>query len=78
MESTNGQYDGCCRVPYILQLLREGLGLQESQIEIGRGNEGWSLGAALSEGSKALSASSEPLVTAQRIGGELFVCYPIS
>ncbi|DBB01407.1 hypothetical protein WJX77_012567 [Trebouxia sp. C0004] len=43
----------CFRVPYITQLLREGLGLPESQISIGSGKEGWTLGAALAEGSKA-------------------------
>lgn len=36
------------------QLLREGLGLPESQISIGSGKEGWTLGAALAEGSKVL------------------------
>ena len=38
----------------MLQLLREGLGLNESQIEVGSGKEAWTLGAALSEGSKVL------------------------
>lgn len=54
----------CFRVPYIMQLLREGLGLPESQISIGSGKEGWTLGAALAEGSKVLlqniSTSSSP------------------
>ncbi len=37
-----------------MQLLKEGLGLPESQISIGSGKEGWTLGAALAEGSKVL------------------------
>lgn len=41
-----------CRVHYITQLLREGLHLEEPQVHIGRGNEGWTLGAALAENSK--------------------------
>lgn len=42
----------CFRVHYITQLLREGLHLEEPQVHIGRGNEGWTLGAALAENSK--------------------------
>lgn len=34
------------------------MGLNESQVEIGSGKEGWTLGAALSEGSKVLPAAS--------------------
>ena len=43
-----------CRVPYIIQLLTEGLGLPEAQVTVGSGKEAWTLGAALAEGSKAL------------------------
>ena len=43
-----------CRVPYIIQLLTEGLGLPEAQVTVGSGREGWTLGAALAEGPKAL------------------------
>ncbi|KAL0038169.1 hypothetical protein WJX79_005885 [Trebouxia sp. C0005] len=50
----------CFRVPYITQLLREGLGLPESQISIGSGKEGWTLGAALAEGSKVLPQNTSP------------------
>lgn len=50
-----------CRVPYIIQLLTEGLGLPEAQVTVGSGREGWTLGAALAEGSKALhNRSSKP------------------
>ncbi|KAK9807631.1 hypothetical protein WJX72_004780 [[Myrmecia] bisecta] len=42
----------CFRVPYVTKLLREGLGVPESQIQIGSGREGWTLGAALAEGSR--------------------------
>ena len=41
-----------------MQLLTEGLGLAESQIQIGSGKEGWTLGAALAEGSKILPVRS--------------------
>ena len=41
-----------CRVPYVTRLLREGLGVPEAQTRIGSGREGWTLGAALAEGSK--------------------------
>ena len=37
---------------YITQLLGTGLHLEEPQVRIGRGNEGWTLGAALAENSK--------------------------
>jgi len=41
----------CFRVPYIINLLTEGLGLGWSQVEIDdTGSAGWTLGAALSEG----------------------------
>lgn len=47
-----------CRVPYVLQLLTQGLGLPESQVTVGSGKEGWTLGAALAEGSKVLQDRS--------------------
>lgn len=36
--------------------------MNESQVEIGSGKEGWTLGAALSEGSKVLPAASNHFV----------------
>ena len=52
-----------CRVPYVIQLLTEGLGLPEAQVTVGSGREGWTLGAALAEGSKALQRSSRSSLT---------------
>lgn len=46
------------RVPYITELLTEGLGLPESQISIGSGKEAWTLGAALAEGSRVLGSEA--------------------
>ena len=41
-----------CRVPYVLALLREGLGIPEERVRIGSGHEQWTLGAALAEGGR--------------------------
>lgn len=41
------------RVPYLLGLLRYGLGVPEHRIRVGSGREPWTLGAALAEGAKA-------------------------
>ena len=41
-----------CRVPFVIALLRHGLGVAENQTRIGTGREAWTLGAALAEGSK--------------------------
>eukprot|EP00245_Coleochaete_scutata_P015820 TRINITY_DN7186_c0_g2_i1.p1 TRINITY_DN7186_c0_g2~~TRINITY_DN7186_c0_g2_i1.p1 ORF type:complete len:523 (-),score=55.79 TRINITY_DN7186_c0_g2_i1:26-1414(-) len=39
----------CFRAPYIVSLLREGLGLLDKQVTVGSGDMGWTLGAALYE-----------------------------
>ena len=41
-----------CRVPYIIDLLQDGLSLSEEKLSIGNGREGWTLGAALAEGGR--------------------------
>lgn len=48
------RYDrrACCRVPYIIHLLRHGLGVPQNQTRMASGKEAWTLGAALSAGSK--------------------------
>ena len=60
-------------MPYVIQLLREGLGLDESQVQIGSGKEGWTLGAALAEGSKVMSAPVSPFIRAGYMPGEVAV-----
>lgn len=60
-----------CRVPYIIHLLTEGLGLPEAQVTVGSGKEAWTLGAALAEGSKALPTRS---LTASPIPGQNLHC----
>eukprot|EP00899_Mesostigma_viride_P010973 jgi/Mesvir1/19878/Mv13164-RA.1 len=40
----------CFRAPYLVLLLREGLRLLDSQVQIGSGDVGWTLGSALYEG----------------------------
>lgn len=40
----------CCRAPYIAVLVRQGLLLNDEQLQIGGGEVGWTLGAALAEG----------------------------
>ena len=59
------------RVPYIIGLLRKGLGVPESRIQVGSGREPWTLGAALAEGSKvgAGGAGGNPVVS--RLGATL-------
>ena len=39
-------------MPFVITLLRHGLGVAENQTRIGTGKEAWTLGAALAEGSK--------------------------
>ena len=39
-------------MPFVITLLRHGLGVSENQTRIGTGEEAWTLGAALAEGSK--------------------------
>ncbi|GBG76667.1 hypothetical protein CBR_g22884 [Chara braunii] len=39
----------CFRAPYVVALLKEGLGLRQDQITVGSGDMGWTLGAALYE-----------------------------
>ncbi|KAK9144559.1 hypothetical protein Sjap_004462 [Stephania japonica] len=46
----------CFRAPYVASLLREGLHIADSQVVIGSGSITWTLGVALLEAGKALSA----------------------
>ena len=39
-----------CSAPYVSALVRQGLLLKDGQLEIGGGEVGWTLGAALAEG----------------------------
>lgn len=48
----------CCRVPYVIKLLREGLGVPEDQVRVGSGQEAWTLGMAIAEGSSARAAAA--------------------
>ncbi|KAL3136358.1 hypothetical protein ABBQ38_005618 [Trebouxia sp. C0009 RCD-2024] len=63
----------CFRVPYIIHLLTEGLGLPEAQVTVGSGKEAWTLGAALAEGSKALHTRS---LTSTPIPGGSYMHHP--
>lgn len=45
-------------MPYLISLLRYGLGVPEHRIHIGSGREAWTLGAALAEGAKAGAGGS--------------------
>ena len=53
---------GACRAPFVADLLKRGLGLQQPQVRIGSGSEAWTLGAALAQGSAARLA--DPLIDA--------------
>ncbi|GAQ92229.1 hypothetical protein KFL_009510020 [Klebsormidium nitens] len=50
----------CFRAPYVVSLLRKGLGLRDDQIQIGTGDMAWTLGAALYEGG-ALKPAAKPI-----------------
>ncbi|XP_076901506.1 putative apyrase 7 [Bidens hawaiensis] len=45
----------CFRAPYVVLLLREGLHIKDSQVNIGSGGITWTTGVALLEGGKVLS-----------------------
>ncbi|KAK9095240.1 hypothetical protein Scep_026709 [Stephania cephalantha] len=49
----------CFRAPYVASLLREGLHIADSQVVIGSGSITWTLGVALLEAGKALSAGMD-------------------
>ncbi|KAG0616143.1 hypothetical protein M758_5G093100 [Ceratodon purpureus] len=54
----------CFRSPYVTALLRDGLHLQDSQIQIGSGDFSWTLGAALWE-----AGALDPLEKSEGPGG---------
>ena len=47
--------------------------MHESQVQIGSGKEGWTLGAALAEGSKVMSAPPSSFIQAGYMPGEVAV-----
>eukprot|EP00897_Mesotaenium_endlicherianum_P009522 jgi/Mesen1/8599/ME000005S08564 len=61
----------CFRAPYVVALLRDGLGLADRQVSVGEGSMGWTLGAALYEGGavKALRHQKPNPMSLEHAGG---------